>query len=121
MEEKETKLVLTPSALFTFLSQIDEIPNDLDIAIEENGDSLTVFIGESMYVLESPEQSSVSVDVETVDEIDDIDNEGFDEFEQEFGDIVDEEAVEGGIIKEIAKTLLVGGLVRLTKNAISKM
>lgn len=120
MENKETKLVLTPSALLTFLSQIEEIDADIEIGVEEEENKLVVYIGDSVYILESPEESELVVDQDTVDDIDGIDQEGFDTLSEEV-DMEEEEAVEGGIIKELAKTLLVGGLVRLTKGAIQNL
>ena len=117
----ESKLVLTPSALLTFLSQIEEIDQDLELGIDEGEDQLTVHIGESVYVLESADESEVPIDDSAFEDVEDIDQEGYDIFEDEIGELTDDEPIEGGILKELAKTLYVGGLVRLTKNAISKM
>ena len=117
----EDTLVLTPSALLTLLSQVEEL-KDLDLAIDEEEDGITIKIGENIYKLESPKE--VEVDSEVVEAIDDINEECYDELAEEVE--VDElteiegDLVEGGIIKELIKTLAVGGLVRLTKDAILK-
>lgn len=114
-------LVLTTSALLAFLSQIEEL-EDVDIAIGESDDKIKVVIGENEYILESPEDSTVEVETEVVDTIDAINEDGFDEIEEEGTveriEVEDGEPIEGGIIKELVKTLAVGGLVRLTKHAL---
>lgn len=112
----ETK-VLTVSGLVSFLSEIEELQGK-DISVADEDSTLTISIGDSTYRIESPESSEVEVDSAVVDTVDSIDEEGWDEI----ADVVEEaeEPVEGGIIKEVLKTLAIGGLVRLTKNAIMK-
>ena len=122
MKSKENDmLVLTPSALLAFLSNIEEL-KDLDITIGEDETHIEVQIGDSSYILESPESSEVEIDEMAVNEISDLDEEGYDELAEdediEHLEDVDGDLVEGGIIKELIKTLAVGGLVRLTKGAI---
>lgn len=110
-ENKESTLVLTPSALFGFLSQIEEL-KDKEISFDEGEDQISIQIGESTYILES--ESDISdVSEELVDAIDDINVDCYAETVE-----TEDEPVEGGIIKELIKTLAIGGLVRLTKNAI---
>lgn len=117
---EEGKLVLTPSALLTFLSQIEELDNRDNMSILEEEDSIELHIGESVYILVSPEESEVEVNLEAAEEIQEINAEGYETFNDEIAELEVDENIEGGIIKELAKTLLVGGLVRLTKNAIAK-
>lgn len=107
-------LILTPSALLAFLSQIEELDTKGNLSIEEGDGTLTVSIGDSTYVLESGASIS-DVEGDVVDSLDDINDDGYDEIDAE---TVEDESVEGGIIKELIKTLAVGGLVRLTKNAL---
>ena len=118
---KDNMLVLTPSALITFLANIEEL-SGLDLAITESENSIQVQIGESVYTLESPQTSEIEVTSEAIDEIDNLNEEGYDELADsdaiEHLEEVEGDAVKGGIIKELIKTLAVGGLVRLTKGAI---
>ena len=109
----EETLILTPSALFQFLSQVDEL-KDKEIQVEDNGQSIDIRIGDNSYSLQ-PETQLAEVDSELVDVIDEINFEGY----QEVSSDQDNEVVEGGLIKELIKTLAIGGLVRLTKNAIA--
>lgn len=105
--------VLTISGLISFLSEIEQLKGiDMQVSEDENGWSIA--IGEDIYRLES--ENEIEVDSDIVDSIEEIDEEGWDEVP----DVVEEEPVEGGVIKELLKTLAIGGLVRLTKNAIQK-
>ena len=121
----ESNLVLTPSGLLAFLSQIEELEG-YELKLVEDEDTIRIHIGDSIYSIESPESSEVEVSDEVVDVIDDLNAEGYHELEEDEGIDVEDfediegEAVEGGIIKELIKTLAVGGLVRLTKDAIMK-
>lgn len=118
---EDNMLVLTPSALLAFLSQIEEL-NQLDIQLEENDSSISIKIGNNTYSLESNEE--LIVEDELVDTLDSINEEGYQEVDEEAIsrsiEYADAETVEGGIIKELIKTLAIGGLVRLTKDAITK-
>ena len=115
---EENMIVLTPSALLAFLTQIDELKN-YNISIIEQDSGIEVQIGDSVYQLESPAASEISVNDEVVDMLDDLNEECYEEVSDEFGvEIADSENIEGGLIKELIKTLAIGGLVRLTKNAI---
>lgn len=105
----EDTLILTPSALFSFLSQITEL-SDKEIEVTDNGQSIEVKIGESSYTLQPGSEIS-DVDTEIVETIDEINSEGYEDAESE--------AVEGGLLKELVKTLAIGGLVRLTKAALT--
>lgn len=124
MDENKSNnmLVMTPSALLAFLTQIEEL-SDKDISISETDRSIEVKIGESIYTIESPEESVVEINQEAVDDIEDLNEEGYSEISEldnvdVVEDITGDEPVEGGIIKELIKTLAVGGLVRLTKSAL---
>ena len=108
MNESMNKILFTPAALLDFLSSIDEL-KDLDVGITESADGdLQVQIGESTYIVDTSNATEVEVDEEVVDQVDEANEEAYDEL-----DIDTTEDVEGGIIKEALKTLLVGGLVRM--------
>lgn len=106
----EDTLILTPSALASFLMQIDEL-KDKAISVQETESGIEVSIGENKYSLQPGTELS-EVDPEVVDTIEEINEEGF-------ADASNDELVEGGLIKELIKTLAIGGLVRLTKNALT--
>ncbi len=111
---EEPSFVMTSSGLLTLLSQIDELKNlDIELSIDEEGWS--VQIGDSTYIIENPTYSEIKVSEDAIEEISELDQEGWEDLENEI-----DEPVEGGLIKEVLKTLAVGGLVRLTKDAIMK-
>ena len=112
MEEAK---VLTVSGLAAFLAEIEQLKG-LDITVSEEANSISISIGDDTYQIESPEESVVEVGGDVVESVDEINEECWDEIADEV--VEDDEPVEGGIIKELIKTLAIGGLVRLTKNAL---
>ena len=113
----DNTLVLTPSALLAFLSQIDEL-KDKEIIVDDSGDDIQVTIGDTKYSLQPGVELS-EVDPEVVDVLDEINEDGYDEaVEEAESQPADGEPVEGGLLKELVKTLAIGGLVRMTKNAL---
>lgn len=114
-------IILTPSALLGFLSQVEELTGK-EITFSETEDELTVTIGDSQYILDASNAPQIEIDKDSLDQIEDANEDGYDQLDEDQElDIVDiqgDEPVEGGIIKELIKTLAVGGLVRLTKDAI---
>lgn len=114
-------IVLTPSALLGFLSQVEELSGE-DISFVESEDNLTVTIGNNQYVLDASSAPEIEIDEESFEQVEDANAEGYEQLDEEVEtvDIQGDEPVEGGIIKELIKTLAVGGLVRLTKDAIAK-
>lgn len=111
MDSYDSSILITPSALLTLLSQVEELKG-YDIGLSEEDNKVVLTIGESTYQLEPESQLEVSEDI--VEDVNDINDEGY----NEFAEIEDSEPVEGGIIKEVIKTLALGGLIRLTKNAL---
>lgn len=108
MNESLNTILFTPAALLDFLSSIDEL-KDVDVGITESPEGdIQVQIGDSIYNVDTSQATEVEVDEEVVDQVDEANDEAYDELD---ADAQDE--VEGGIIKEALKTLLVGGLVRM--------
>ena len=117
------EILFTSAALLDFLRQIDEL-SDKDISIDETGSTITVNIGESSYSIDLKQASNVEVDEEVVEEVSDVADEAYDTMESEGVEFTEttegEEVVEGGLISEALKSLLVGGMVRLTSKMLSK-
>lgn len=109
-----TDIVFTPSGLLELLVQIDEL-KDVNIGISETVDGdLQLQVGDSTYILDTADATTVDVDESVVDVVQDVNEDAYDALEAS-GDIgFDEEPVEGGLIKSLAKTLLLGGMVKLT-------
>jgi hypothetical protein len=111
------ELVLTPSSLLSILSEIEELKGK-DITFVEHDNNIVLTIDESEYIIDTSNASTVETDGDTVQEVSEANEEGYANLDESISFEDDDEPVEGGIIKELAKTLLVGGLVRLTSNAI---
>lgn len=117
------EILFTSAALLDFLRQLDEL-SDKDISIDETGSSITVNIGESTYNIDLKQASDVEVDEEVVEEVSEVADEAYDTMESEGVEFTEttegEEVVEGGLISEALKSLLVGGMVRLTSKMLGK-
>ena len=109
-------IVFTPSALMELLASIEEL-KDKDIGITETIDGkLQLQIGESVYEVESKSDEVVNVPDDVVEKIEDINQESYENMSDNLGEDVEvqQDHVEGGIIKELAKSLLLGGMIRLS-------
>lgn len=107
------QLLFTPAALLDFLIQIEEL-KDKDINVAEGLDgSLQITIGDSAYEISNDNVEEILVEEEIVDKVDDINMDAYEEL-SESGEVSLDEPIQSGIIKEALKTLLVGGMVRLT-------
>lgn len=106
------EIVFTPASVLDFLTQIEEL-KDYDIGIKEDiGKSIQVTIGNSVYSVETNNAVEVSVDKEIVTEVEDVNQDTY--FALSDSGEIELEPINSGVIKELAKTLFVGGLVRLT-------
>ena len=100
------EVVLTPAALLDILQQIEEL-SEYPISVSEQANMIQLSIGESTYSISTSDAEPVEVPKDVVDTVRDVNDETYDQL-----DASDE--VEAGILKEIVKSLLVGGMVRLT-------
>lgn len=107
----ETPILFTPTALADLLNQIDEL-KDYDISVQD-GYPMRIQIGASTYEIE-PESTSVEVSTDAVEEVNEVNDSAIDDSYEVL------EPIESGILKELGKTLLIGGLVRLTAKAIRR-
>ena len=101
------ELVLTPAALLDILQQIDEL-GEYPVSINETSSKLQLKVGDSIYNISTSNAEPVEVSDDAVEAIKDINETTYDELDESA------ETVEGGLLKELTKTLLVGGMVRLT-------
>lgn len=109
-------IVFTPAAVLDLLTQIDELA-EFEVGIAETPDShIQLTIGSSVYDISDSVVSDIPVGQQAVDEVADINEETYESMSEQCS--VDVVPIESGILKEITKTLLVGGLVRLTKKLL---
>lgn len=108
-------LLFTPAALMDLLTQIEEL-NDKEIEINESSDgSISLKIGDSTYKINSSDATELAADGDTVDAVDEINMEAYEEVQDR---TEDEDPVTSGILKELAKSLMLGGMIRLSKKLL---
>lgn len=117
------KLLFTPSAVLDLLVQIDEL-KDKELGMTETLDgNLQLTVGESDYIIEPSElQTTLNINDTDLENIQELSEEAYQAMADD-GDIEldSAEPIESGIIKEIAKTLLIGGVVRLAGKKFSDL
>lgn len=112
------EIVFTPAAVLDLLTQIEEL-EDYEIGIKDGvSGKLQVTVGESVYTIDTNNVAEVHVDESTVNDVEDVNQDAYSSM-SDLGE-VELEPINSGIIKQFAKTLLVGGLVRLTSKILSK-
>lgn len=111
------ELLFTPVSLLDLLTQIEEL-RDLDISISESSTGVILNIGASSYTIKPDDPVDVSVDPESLEEIDDACEDVYEDLGTSEDVVISREPVESGIIKEVLKTLLIGGMVRLGKKLL---
>ena len=106
------ELLLTSVSLFDILSQISEL-SSCKIDVSDTGTSISIKIDDNTYVVKSSSNDIVSAPESVVQDISEI-------VDTEYGRSDSAENIESGVLKEIVKTLAVGGLVRLSAKLLSK-
>ena len=117
----DTEILFTPASLLDLLSQIDALAGyDLSLAETIDGE-IQLVIGEDAYIIETNECAvDVEVEDDVVEEIAEVNETAYEELGDNVYDVNDvelddETAIEGGLLKEFAKTLALGGVVRIGK------
>lgn len=111
------ELVFTSAAIIDLLSSIEEL-KDYQIGVTETLDGgLQVQVGDSIYVIESETITEVETAQRVVEQIDEINTTAYEDMEEKY-EMEVTDVVESGIIKELAKTLLIGGVVRMAAKTL---
>ena len=119
-QSQESEILFTPSAILDLLSKVDEFSEyDLDLTESLDG-KIQLQVGNSVYELNPDEVASdIQVSNDVVDEIAAINEEAYQDLLDENDEYAQQEYVESGLIKELVKTLLIGGVVRMGKNYLT--
>ena len=112
------ELVFTPASIIDLLSQIEEFQY-IPINITESENGITLTVGESTYHLLPKNETEIEVSPDVVDQISDTTEEAYNDL-AESGQVELAEPVESGIIKELIKTLAIGGMVRFAAKQLKK-
>ena len=117
-ELKNSTLLLTPASLVDFLSQIDEL-SEKSISLNSDNEYIEVSIGEATYRIRPQDEVNVPVSVDDIDEVNEAADDTYDELVDN-GYVENSDEIESGIIKELIKTLAIGGMVRLAAKKLKK-
>ena len=123
MENDKNEVMFTSVAVLDLLLQIDEL-NDYDIGLSETQDgNLQLQVGTSTYIINNNDTTTISVDDEIVDEISETAEDAYEDLlddtaelsEFNNDDTADDIPIEGGLLKDVAKSLLLGGMIKFAK------
>ena len=117
-EEDYSQILFTPSSLVDFLTQIDELKS-VNIGVNDDGENVSISIGDSTYEINPKSVTDIDVSDDDVDQACQANESNYDELE-ESGSIEIDDSVESGIIKQLLKTLAIGGIVRLAAKELKK-
>jgi hypothetical protein len=95
--------VFTSGAILEILSQIEEL-SDYDISLDDTDGNITLSVGDSTYNISKPREE-MEVPNDVVVQLADIAENAVSEYESQ--------SIESGILKTVAKTIMLGGAVRL--------
>lgn len=115
------EVMFTSAAVLDLLLQIEEL-QDYTIGISETADgNLQLVVGQSVYLINGNESKTIQVEDEVVGEIEVTAEDAYNELlnnsieidpNSEMDQFNDTDYIQSGIIKEIAKSLTLGGLIR---------
>lgn len=115
---ENSTLLLTPASLVDFLSQIDEL-SEKSISLNSDNGYIEVSIGEATYRIRPQDEVNVPVSVDDIDEVNEAADDTYDELVDN-GYVENSDEIESGLIKELIKTLAIGGMVRLAAKKLKK-
>lgn len=114
-------MLFTSTSVLDLFSQIPEFQNfDIKITEEEDG-SLLISVNDNNYELIPDEDSVLDLPTDefTLDQLDENEDQAYDQMVED-GRADDTDSVEGSIIKEVMKTLALGGMLRLGSKWLKK-
>lgn len=117
-EEEYSQILFTSSSLVDFLTQVDEL-KDVNIGVNDDGENVSISIGDSTYQINPKSVTNIDVSDDDLDQACQANENNYDELE-ESGSIELNDSVESGIIKQLLKTLAIGGIVRLAAKELKK-
>lgn len=123
------EVMFTSAAVLDLLLQIEEL-QDYTLGISETPDgNLQLVIGNSVYLINGNESKTIQVEDEVVGEIEVTAEDAYNDLlndsieidpNSEMDQFNDNDIIQGGIIKEIAKSLTLGGLIRFASKHLLK-
>lgn len=108
----DSQLLFTPAAVLDLLLSIDELRGS-QVELQESPSGVQIQIGNSQYSISADSATDIDVDSEVLSDVTDVADEAFDNM-QDSGEVESIEPVESGVLKNIVKSLLLGGMIRLS-------
>lgn len=115
-----SELIFTPASVLDLLLQIDEL-SEYDIGLSETMDgNVQLQIGNSIYEIELNDAEDLPVEENIVDTVSEINEDAYadiadtDLMDSYQDDYMEDEPIESGILAEAAKSLLLGGMIKLS-------
>lgn len=119
IESNTDDVLFTPASILQLLSQVEEF-EDFDLGLYLTPDKrLVLEVDDSHYEIISEgelDEVVLEVDQEVIDEIEEVNERSYQNIVSENDSV---EPIESGVIKEVLKTLAIGGLVRLGKSYLT--
>lgn len=116
------EVMFTSAAVLDLLLQIDEL-KDYTVGLTEtlNGD-IQLQIGDSTYMIDNQDTKIIEVDDQVVGEIEVTAEDAYTDIAEDvgYGSVETADPVKAGLIKEIAKSLTLGGLIRFASKHLLK-
>ncbi len=113
-------ILFTPAAVLSLLMQITELQDkNIDFVESLNG-KLQLIIGDSTYDIDIDVGTTVRVNEDTIDDVEDVNQQTYEDLVYEQGLTLNPEYVSSGLIMEAIKSILVGGAVRLANKVLDK-
>lgn len=121
--------LITTSGLLEILLNIDEL-SEYPIDVQETTDgNISITVGNSSYVAVTSEAAiTMNATPEDADLISELNEEVYEEIVEEYSDNdvdlddynpnMPEDTIESGLLKDIAKTFLLGGAIKLAKKLL---
>ena len=116
----EGELLFTSAAVLELLTQIDELQGYKIRLTDVPGQRIQLSIGDSTYSISSQQAFDVLTNESVVSDVSQITEQAYQQLESNSDLELELEPVTSGILKQVMKTLLIGGLVRLTSRIIHK-
>ena len=116
------EMLFTPSAILSFLSQIEEL-SGVDVGVYETVDGKIQFqIGDSYYIIEPDQETEVKVSEQDLEKVEDANLDTYEDlYDSGNIDINDDlESIESGLLKEAAKAMLLGGMIKLSAGMLKE-
>ena len=114
-----SEILFTPAAVLDLLTSIEEL-SDLEVTMTETSDGrIQLTVGESSYDIKPDNATDVEVSEDVIDTVEDANMSTYESMQDSDDfNVYQGEDIESGLLKEIAKSLLLGGMIRLSNKLL---